>query len=61
MGVKKNSTYSIDEDVKKSFKMECAYHDIEQSETLESFMVSFTKSSRDGRTKTIENGEKENQ
>lgn len=61
MAFKKNSTYSIDENVKKSFKMECAYHGIEQSETLESFMISFTKSSRKGRTKTIEDGGKEGQ
>lgn len=43
---KKQSTYSIDEDIRKSFKTECIINDVDMSETVENFMENYSKTSK---------------
>jgi hypothetical protein len=43
---KKQSTYSIDEDIRKKFKSECIINDVDMSETIESFMENYFTTSR---------------
>ena len=49
MSGKKNKTFALREEVHKNFKMECTYQGADMSETIESFMVSYTKLSRNSR------------
>lgn len=49
MGVKKNSTYSIDEDIKKDFQVECIIEGMDMSEVVQNMMIHFTKAVRDAR------------
>lgn len=42
---KKQSTYSIEEDVRRSFKTECIINDVDMSETIEQFMRNYSETS----------------
>ena len=42
---KKQSTYSIDEDIRKSFKTECTINSVDMSETIEEFMRNYSTTS----------------
>jgi hypothetical protein len=41
MAAKKNSTYSIDEDIRKNFKMECLNNEVDMSDTIEFMMANY--------------------
>jgi len=41
MATKKNSTYSIDEDIRKAFKMECLNNEVDMSDTIEFMMANY--------------------
>jgi hypothetical protein len=47
-----NRTYSIDVKVFKDFKIECIYQNVEMSETIENFMLSFSNVSKQSRIKS---------
>lgn len=49
MGAKKNSTYSIDEDVKKNFQVECIIEGMDMSEVVQNLMLNFTRAVRESR------------
>jgi hypothetical protein len=38
---KKQSTYSIDEVIRKNFKTECTINEVDMSETIENFMENY--------------------
>lgn len=44
-----NRTFSVDKQKHRDFKIECTHQGVDMSETIESFMVSFTKVSREQR------------
>ncbi len=54
MGVKKPSTFTIDESVKQSFKVECTLNDAEMSETVEFMMKEYIKASKELRAQQNE-------
>ena len=45
-GVKKNVTFSVDENIKKAFQVECLLNDNEMSTVIETFMESYTRVSK---------------
>jgi len=47
MGTKIASTFTIDKDVKKEFKMECTLNDVEMSDTIEFMMTHYVTASKD--------------
>lgn len=49
-----NRTFSVNKDVHRDFKIECTHQGVDMSETIESFMISFTKVSREQRIKDNE-------
>lgn len=53
---KKNTTLSIDENIKKNFSMECIRNDVEMSETVETMMLNYIEASNEMH-KAIKNGE----
>ena len=46
MAEKKASTYTIDEDIRKAFKMECTLNDVEMSDTIAHMMENYIKISQ---------------
>lgn len=54
MADKVNRTYSISKDVVRDFKIEATYRGVDMSETIENFMIYFTKSSIEQRSKDNE-------
>lgn len=46
MAGKKNSTYSIDEDIRRAFKMECLMNDADMSDTIEFMMANYVEVSK---------------
>lgn len=52
-GNKENSTFRIDKDIKRDFKIECVLAVVEMSEAVESLMSSFIKTSREIRLNKI--------
>ena len=47
MAEKKNSTYSIDEEVRKEFKIECLLNEADMSETIEFMMSNYVTASKE--------------
>ena len=47
-----NRTYSLDNKVVQDFKIECIYQAVDMSETIQSFMSSFTNVSKQSRIKS---------
>lgn len=49
-----NRTFSVDKQAHKDFKAECAHNGVDMSQTIESFMMSYVKVSREARMKQHE-------